>query len=647
MGATLSATSDKAHFQHFKTIDALFAAQAIAHEDFALGANQFRTILTYQKPNGRIPHLVYGPSVPREWDWISKAATFYPGPSFWMNVSSESTREETNGSNESQRRSQFLTSTLSVPPLAADIALNIFRLAPFDTMMGSVTYKAIAIEFLCEAYDPLKRFHQFLIRDRISNRTTYGYPHTSEKLTLFIAIHPWETLSPWSQHWEPYLHQFKHRPDYDQIIHNLQIPEEVKSRFIDGSRVMISESEADIIQNYYKPMLYVAQKVTRNVSSVYDLGGVEDVEFNSFVLRSTNALVTIGNILSEHAAVCNGIITQEQLEADTRDFENLKVRLEESLLGDSMGKIGLWNETMQCYNDASNYAIDPMHPSLRNILPSFAQELPSNIKSSLFSHFLAPSGTFGFLCDQFPIPYYPCNSSTGTSGNPITLLHYNYLMHRSFTENNFFGVAEFLRNRTASMLCGFDERMNATSIGFNTQSAAEIRYIDDYGLNSSMAAAMVLNILLPAVAPFPNPAVPPVDHRMLTVIMCIELTVAFGVALGCFIFSVYFVANRPRANAYRCESSQQINLDHTDQDRVPLVESSNRDGISKSVTGNRDQRDQSFGDSGLESTPDLEESLLAEEDEQAYGSIERARRDNRKDARWESLKDAISIVSPW
>lgn len=48
------------------------------------------------------------------------------------------------------------------------------------------------------------------------------------------------------------------------------------------------------------------------------------------------------------------------------------------------------------------------------------------------------------------------------------------------------------------MLCGFDERMNATSIGFNTQSAAEIRYIDDYGLNSSMAAAMVLNILLPA-----------------------------------------------------------------------------------------------------------------------------------------------------
>lgn len=105
-----------------------------------------------------------------------------------MNVSSESTREETNGSNESQRRSQFLTSTLSVPPLAADIALNIFRLAPFDTMMGSVTYKAIAIEFLCEAYDPLKRFHQFLIRDRISNRTTYGYPHTSEKLTLFIAI---------------------------------------------------------------------------------------------------------------------------------------------------------------------------------------------------------------------------------------------------------------------------------------------------------------------------------------------------------------------------------------------------------------------------------------------------------------------------
>lgn len=127
---------------------------------------------------------------------------------------------------------------------------------------------------------------------------------------------------------------------------------------------MISESEADIIQNYYKPMLYVAQKVTRNVSSVYDLGGVEDVEFNTFVLRSTNALVTIGNILSEHAAVCNGIITQEQLEADTRDFENLKVRLEESLLGDSMGKIGLWNETMQVsgsdYESSGDLKVPPL-----------------------------------------------------------------------------------------------------------------------------------------------------------------------------------------------------------------------------------------------------------------------------------------------
>ena len=94
-------------------------------------------------------------------------------------------------------------------------------------------------------------------------------------------------------------------------------------------------------------MLYVAHEVTRNASSVYDLAGVEDVEFNSFVLRSLNALVTIGNILSEHASVCAGIATQEQLKADIRDFEDLKAQLEVALLGDAVGNQGLWNDTMQ------------------------------------------------------------------------------------------------------------------------------------------------------------------------------------------------------------------------------------------------------------------------------------------------------------
>jgi hypothetical protein len=127
----------------------LLAAQALAHEDFNQAAGQVQRILEYQKPDGLLPHLVYGPSVPSNWRWIASNRTFHPGPAFWQH--------------EQLEASPFNTSTISAPPVAADVAWEIFRLAPYDSALG---VRTTAVQFLCQVYEPLKKLQEHLFSTR-------------------------------------------------------------------------------------------------------------------------------------------------------------------------------------------------------------------------------------------------------------------------------------------------------------------------------------------------------------------------------------------------------------------------------------------------------------------------------------------------
>lgn len=114
----------------------------------------------------------------------------------------------------------------------------------------------------------------------------------------------------------------------------------------------------------------------------------------------------------------------------------------------------------------------------------------------------------------------------------------------------------------------------------------------------------------------PNPDTPPIDRSVTTIVMCVELILAFLVATSCVVFSVYFIATRPPEGS-----------------------------IASSAPATSAARRLESAVSSEEETPEqLTESLLHEEqtqdDEKDEGSAEYGsflRRSNR----------FISSLSPW
>lgn len=117
-----------------------------------------RNVFKYQRADGLLPHLVYGPSVKPALEWIPSNQTFHPGPAFWNAAEPP---------NKSRNQSRVVaTSTLLAPPVAADVAWQIFRLAPYDAVLGVVSYKTAALQFLCNTFEPLKRLHGYILTNR-------------------------------------------------------------------------------------------------------------------------------------------------------------------------------------------------------------------------------------------------------------------------------------------------------------------------------------------------------------------------------------------------------------------------------------------------------------------------------------------------
>jgi hypothetical protein len=204
-----------------KTADALLAAQAVAHDDFDRAADQFRwgcplgllpwarlawrfslclvsslsRIVSHQHHDGGLPLLVYGPSVDAASRWIDSDKTFFPGPAFWhqVNDSSASTGDGSSASasssasdrddrNASKSDSRFSTTSLLAPPIASDVALQMYRLSPYETAMGVVAHTTDAVEFLCDVYPTLRKFQRHLFQSRQrSNETALLAAHVRLK----------------------------------------------------------------------------------------------------------------------------------------------------------------------------------------------------------------------------------------------------------------------------------------------------------------------------------------------------------------------------------------------------------------------------------------------------------------------------------
>ncbi|TMW57449.1 hypothetical protein Poli38472_003374 [Pythium oligandrum] len=634
-GAVGQGNSSTAGFQYLKTADALLAAQAIAHIDFTLAAAQFRHILVQQRGNGQLPLLVYGPTVDAKLKWIDSKETFYPGPAFWPSEDLTMGGLEAGESSDETELAikRYPASSVIAPPIAADVAWQLYRLSPYEAAMGVAGHTADAVKFLCDVYEPLKRLHDNLLAARSSHN------NTNATMSLLASHHPWETFSAFSSHWKTPLAALKHMDGYDTFVS--EIPASAKTRFAAGATLI--PSEADPIKDYLEPLVFLAHcQQNSSALSVWSANppcpfAVHDVEFNSLVLRSTDALASITEVLLERSSICSDFrLEREDLFDNLRELIAQADGLRDAIVGSDHVK-GLWNDTTELFDDADQSSPD-MIPSLRDALPAYTIDLSETHKLGVLSHFLSSTSTSHFFCSQFPAQFLPCRQSDQSSPS-VVLTHYNSFLQRAFVKNELPGLATYLRNMTRNLVCS---SINSTdpvpasgvviSTAYNATTGAALPVFEDGYAESSLAAALLLNILLPAVMIPPSPDTPPIDHRMLTVIMCVELVVAFGVALGCVFFSVYFVANRPREKRSRSDASR----DRRKRETTTRV----------SQPDSQDSQDIDFS-SSAGSSYDLEEGLLSDEEDAAYGSFERERMDHESSGTWKAVTDALASISPW
>ncbi|ETN24244.1 hypothetical protein PPTG_00654 [Phytophthora nicotianae INRA-310] len=671
LGGIGAGKPDVVGFQYLKPAEAVLAAQALAHEDFNQAAAQFQRILEYQKPNGLLPHLVYGPSVPSHLRWIPSNRTFHPGPAFWQQTLSSEKQEELSAS-------PFNTSTISAPPVAGDVAWEIFRLAPYDSVLG---VRTTAVQFLCHVYEPLKMLQKHLFSSRRGPSPN----------SLLVARHPWETFSSLSPHWQAFLADLKDAPDYKTVVSS--IPEEARARFAAGASTIFSAEDA--VENLYEPMVYLAAQTHRRESNeIYNRNtavldsivnaansveaekfGVEDVEFNALMLRSSLSLVNIGRVLVEHSSSCTEFsLTQKELLKDMKELRSMARGLEGALIGDNSTR-GLWNKSADFFADSSRLSVTSVH-SLRGFLPGYAAELDEDKKMRSMKHFLSEPGSFSFFCTQFPASFFACSGVDATEiaglreDRPAvtTWVLFNYYLQRGFARNKFPGLADYVRNKTRDMICEATAPARsslpfalsakapaptALTLAYDSRNAKPVQVFDDSYLGSTLAAAALLNILLPAVTPPPSPDTPPIDHRLLSIIMCVELVVAFGVAMSCFLFSVYFVANRPRDRrlspasvARRRSSLGKKSRDKLDRRREELEDRGRSSGSSWADRYSESSYSDYSPRSG-HAPYELEESLISEGDEH-YGSFDEAEQpETPSNSAWKAAKKVLADISPW
>ena len=247
----------------------------------------------------------------------------------------------------------------------------------------------------------------------------------------------------------------KKAPDYEAVVKC--IPEQARRRFEVGASTIFSAQDA--VENIYEPMIYLAARTHQGVqgsainnhglaafdSTTNDQFAVEDVEFNSLMLRSSLGLVNIGRVLVRHSPVCTGFsLTQKELLVEVEELRELSEGLKVALVGSDITR-GLWNISTDFFADSSQVAMTAAH-SLRGFLPGYAVELDDNKKMRSMKHFLSEPGSFSFFCARFPASFISsfisCSGDDWTENagskrhRPATTtwLLYNYFLQRGFVK---------------------------------------------------------------------------------------------------------------------------------------------------------------------------------------------------------------------
>ena len=145
-------------YPHQWSWDSAFIAVGWARFAPAKGRKELESLFASQWSDGRVPHIVFNPRVPRD--------AYFPGPDFWRSREvPEAPRRETSG--------------IVQPPVHSVAAWEVYRAAP-----------ALGRRFLRAMYPRLRAQHDYLVRERSAGNG------------LVVIVHPWESGQDNSPTWD-------------------------------------------------------------------------------------------------------------------------------------------------------------------------------------------------------------------------------------------------------------------------------------------------------------------------------------------------------------------------------------------------------------------------------------------------------------
>jgi hypothetical protein len=156
-------------YPHQWSWDSAFISVGWAHVAPSRGRKELESLLAAQWSDGRVPHIVFNPRVPRD--------AYFPGPDFWRSREvSEAPHRETSG--------------IVQPPVHAVAAWEVYRAAP-----------TLGRRFLRRVYPRLRAQHDYLFRER-SDGWIDARSAGVARGGLVVIVHPWESGQDNSPAWD-------------------------------------------------------------------------------------------------------------------------------------------------------------------------------------------------------------------------------------------------------------------------------------------------------------------------------------------------------------------------------------------------------------------------------------------------------------
>jgi neutral trehalase len=380
--------------------DSCFIAMGISHYDTQRAADELRSVLRGQWKTGFIPQIIFNP----------EGTGYFPGPDTWQCRRSPDAPSEVE------------TSGITMPPVLAPAALAVWQ---------NARDRDLAQSFLTEIYPSIVRFHEFLYRERDPDGNG-----------LVVVVHPWESGLDNSP---PYL-------DAGNRVHMEYKPQYTR---LDTKHVAAKNRPTDKNYDLFVYLLEQMRNVEWDQKKYLEHAKlqVQDVIFNSILVRANEDLASIASIIGESPERANA------WRAKTDEAINRT----------------LWDSEEGCYFSRDRVAGELLKDdSVATFIPLFGGVAPADRADKLINRLTDPSRYWP--PNGYPTPTTAMDSSWFNAENywlgPVWV-NTNWMVLRGLQKYGKIDLAETMRAKTLKLVDnqGYREYYNPfTGEGYGTDS---------------------------------------------------------------------------------------------------------------------------------------------------------------------------------